>query len=186
MIRILIAGISTKKDRVLLPASSKGMTLIEVAVVVAIISVILLLVFPKIPLLSDYTLKRDARKLAALFRSLDESATTKKTYYKVSISPNSKKLETRRVLVESSKDGLKFETEESPLLKSLTLNERVIIEDIEVAGLGVIREGDHLSLFFNPVYGAEPFKLHIKEGETSFTINYNPYSGKVRIIEGRI
>lgn len=162
------------------------MTLIEVVVVVAVISVILLLVFPRIPQLSDYTMKREARKLAGLFRSLDQSATTRKTYYKVSISPNSKRPEANRILVESSMDGLKFEPEEDPLLKGLVLSERVVIDDIEVAGLGLIEKGEQLSLFFNPVYGAEPFKLHIRDSETSFTINYNPYSGRVRIIEGRM
>ena len=186
MIRTLIAGRSTKEDRALLLASSKGMTLIEVVVVVAVISVILLITFPRIPLLSDYTLKKEARKLAGLFRSLDQSATTKKTYYKVSISTNSKRPEANRIYVESSRDGLKFEAEEDPLLKGLILNERVVIDDIEVAGLGRIDEGGRLSLFFNPVYGAEPFKLHLSEGETLFTINYNPYSGRVKIIEGRM
>ena len=186
MTRTSIAGRSTKKGRVLLPAFSKGMTLIEVVVVVAIISVMLLLVFPKIPQLSDYTLKKEARKLASLFRTLDESATAKKTYYKLSIAPNSKRPEANRILVESSTDALKFEPEKDPLLKGLVLNDRVVIEDIEVAGLGRIDKGGQLSLFFNPVYGAEPFKLHIRENENFFTIDYNPYSGRVRIIEGRI
>ncbi len=162
------------------------MTLIEVAVVVAIISVILLITFPRIPLLSDYTLKNEARKLAGLFRSLDATATTRKRYYKVSIEPNSKRPEANRIEVESSSDGLEFMPEEDTLLKGLILNKRVVIDDIEVAGLGRIDEGEHLLLFFNPVYGAEPFKLHIREGSSIFTINYNPYSGRVKIIEGRI
>jgi hypothetical protein len=153
--------------------------------VVAVISVILLLAFPKIPQLSDYTLKREARKLASLFRLLDESATTRKTYYKLSISPNSKKPEANRILVESSKNGVDFEVSDDPLLR-VALNERVVIDDIEVAGLGRIKEGGHLSLFFNPIYGAEPFKLHLSESEANFTINYNPYSGRVKVVEGRI
>ena len=167
-------------------SSSKGMTLIEIAVVVAVISVMLLIAFPRIPLLSDYTIKNEARKLAGLFRSLDESATIRKTYYKLSVSPGDKGVDANRIKVESSKDGIEFKDEEDPLLKGVALNERVIIDDIEVAGLGRIEKGGHLSLFFNPVYGAEPFKVHIRESNTHFTINYNPYSGKVRIIEGRI
>ena len=164
---------------------SKGMTFIEVVLVIVVLSAILLISFPRIPYLSDYTLKSDARKLASLFSFLDESATTKKTYYKVLIMPGSKKPEANHIKVESSKSGREFKAEADPSLSGVELDKRTVVEDIDVAGLGLVDTGE-VDLFFNPLYGAEPFSLHISQSDSVFTINYNPYSGRVKVIEGRI
>ncbi len=183
-------GRSTKDSPVtgrkaVLPRGAKGMTFIEVVLVVAVLSAILLISFPKIPHLSDYTLKNDARKLAGLFRFLDESATTRKTYYKVLVVPGKKDAEANRIEVESSRDGIEFKAEKDKNLRGVTLDKRTVVEDIQVAGLGLVDEGE-VDLFFNPVYGAEPFSLHISQSGSLFTIDYNPYSGRVKIVEGRI
>ncbi|MBE9532467.1 MAG: hypothetical protein IME98_06640 [Proteobacteria bacterium] len=161
------------------------MTFIEVVLVVAVLSAILLISFPRIPYISDYALKNDARKLASLFSILDESATTKKTYYKVLIVPGTKNTEANHITVESSKSGREFKAIEDSSLSGVELDERTVIDDIVVAGLGLVDEGE-VDLFFNPLYGAEPFSLHISQSESVFTINYNPYSGRVKVVEGRI
>jgi prepilin-type N-terminal cleavage/methylation domain-containing protein len=171
--------------RGVLPCGSKGMTFIEVILVVAVLSAVLLISFPRIPYLSDYSLKSDARKLAGLFSILDESATTKKTYYKVLISPGAKRPGANRITVESSKTGREFKAVEDSSLSGVELDKRTIVEDIFVAGLGLVDEGE-VDLFFNPLYGAEPFSLHIGQSGSVFTINYNPYSGRVKVVEGRI
>lgn len=190
MTRILTTGRSTKDSPAPeFPAAflgtRDGMTFIEVVLVVAVMSTILLISFPRIPYLSDYTLKRDARKLASLFSFLDESATTKKTYYKVLIKPGAKKTDINRVRVESSKTGRVFKAVKDSFLKGVELDKRTIVEDINVAGLGLVSEGE-VDLFFNPLYGAEPFSLHISQSGSVFTISYNPYSGRVKIVEGYI
>jgi len=59
------------------------------------------------------------------------------------------------------------------------------MEDIVIAGLGRIYEGE-AAVVFNPAIGAEPFNLHLKGGELTLTLSYNPYSGKVKIIEGYV
>lgn len=190
MTLILTTGRSTKDtpvpaSRFAAPGGEKGMTFIEVILVVVVLSAILLISFPRIPYLSDYTLKSDARKLASLFSILDESATTKKTYYKVLIKPGPKKADINRISVESSKNGRDFKVSKDSSIKAVELDKRTVLDDIEVAGLGLIDEGQ-LDLFFNPLYGAEPFSLHISQSGSVFTITYNPYSGRVKVIEGRI
>ncbi len=190
MTRISTIGRSTKGlpvtgRKAASQSGAKGMTFIEVVLVVSILSAILLIAFPRIPHLSDYTLKNDARKLAGLFRFLDESATTRKTYYKVLVVPGKMKAEANRIEVESSRDGIEFKAERDKNTRGVTLDKRTIVEGIRVAGLGLVEEGS-VDLFFNPVYGAEPFSLHISQSGSLFTIEYNPYSGRVRIVEGRI
>ncbi len=161
------------------------MTLLEVVLVVAVLSAVLLISFPRIPYLSDYALKNDARKLASLFSVLDESATTKKTYYKVIILPGVKKPEANYIKVESSKTGREFTQSKDSSISGVELDKRTVVDDIVVAGLGLVDDGE-VDLFFNPVYGAEPFSLHISQSDSVFTINYNPYSGRVKVVEGRI
>lgn len=190
MTRISTIGRSTKDlpltgRKAAFQIGAKGMTFIEVVLVVSVISAILLISFPRIPHLTDYTLKKDARKLAGLFRYLDESATVKKTYYKVLIVPGKKSGGDNRIEVASSRDGIEFKAEGDKNLKGITLDKRTVLDDIQVAGLGLVDEGT-VDLFFNPVYGAEPFSLHISQSGSLMTIDYNPYSGRVRIVEGRI
>lgn len=190
MTQISIIGRSTKDSSApgnlsFLHGDARGMTFIEVVLVVAILSAILLISFPRMPFISDYALKSDARKLASLFSFLDESATTRKTYYKVLVLPGTKTSREKQIKVESSKSGREFKAVKEASIKGFDLDERTVLEDIKVAGLGLIDSGE-VYLFFNPVYGAEPFSLHISQSESVFTIDYNPYSGRVKIIEGRI
>lgn len=158
----------------------KGLTLLELLAVIAIVGTILLLVFPKIPLLEDYTLNAEARRVAGLFRYAQESASAKKMYYRLWFYPEKESLE-----IESSSDGTEFKKIHEPSFMGLTLKGGVDMTDIVLSTLGKI-DGGEVAVIFGPAGGAEPFSLHLKMRQRSLTIEHNPYSGKVKIREGYV
>lgn len=156
---------------------SKGLTLLELLVVIAILGTILLIVFPKIPLLEDYTFNAEARRVAGLFRYAQESASTKKMYYRLWFYPEKEVIE-----IESSANDIEFKKMQEPSLKGLTLKSGVDMTDIVLSTLGKV-SGGGVAVIFSPTGGAEPFRLHLKMRQRLLTINYNPYSGRVKILE---
>ena len=160
--------------------SKTGLTLLELLAVIAIVGTILLIVFPKIPLFEDYTLNAEARRIAGLFRYMQESASAKKMYYKLWFYPEKELLE-----IESSSDGIEFKKIQETSLKGLTFKSGVDMTDIVLSTLGKVNDGG-VAVMFGPMGGAEPFSLHLKMGQRALTIGYNPYSGKVKILEGYV
>jgi prepilin-type N-terminal cleavage/methylation domain-containing protein len=160
--------------------NKKGLTLFELLLVIAILGSILLIVFPKITLLEDFTLKSEARRMAGLFRYLHESTSTKKVYYRVWLYPERDSLK-----IESSIDGIEFREYQDTIIRGFSLRGGIDIQDIVIAGLGKVNKGA-VAIVFNPQVGAEPFNLHLKGNEHTLTLKYNPYSGKVKVIEGYV
>ena len=161
------------------PLYPKGLTLLELMVVIVILSSSLLIIFPNISILEDFQFKSEVRHIAGLFRYLNESAFTKKIYYRVWFSPERESLE-----IESSTDGFEF-IKGKDRLAGTTFNQGTDMQDIIVQGLGKINRGD-VAVIFNPGIGAEAFTIHLERNGHVFTINYNPYSGRVRVIDGYV
>lgn len=176
MIRILKAGIWSRFAE---KTSKEGMTLLELLVVMVLLGSAMLILFPRIPLLESFSMNSDVRRIASLFRYLDGASSSKKVYYRVWFHPEEESLE-----VESSADGFEFKKIKDGSLKGFSLANGDI-QDIVVQGLGKIDHGD-AAIIFNPGIGAEPFNLHIKKDGLILTISYNPYSGKVKILEGYV
>lgn len=192
LMRISRAGISNKMDKSSLShkallcvgpgtgSTRRGFTLLELMVVIFILSTILIMAFPRIPLLSDQNLSRDARRLAATLRMLDERSTATRTYYRLWVNPTGDEMR-----LESSSDGLNFTAESGQKLQGLKLASGTDIEDIVLAGTGRIDSGE-VAVIFNPRAGAEPFFLHLSSDERVLTLNYNPFSGRVKVLEGYV
>lgn len=157
-----------------------GFTLLELLVVISILSAVLFIVFPKIPFLEDYTLNAEARRLAGLFRYLQDSASTKKIYYRIWFHPKKESLD-----VEYSLDGNEFKKGQEPFLKGFTFKHGIDMQDIVFSSSGKVEQGG-AAVVFNPMSGAEPFNIHLKMEKRLLTISYNPYSGKVKILDGYI
>ena len=163
-----------------LHSGSCGFTLLELILVIALLGTILLLVFPRIPSVTDYTLTTTAKRLSSVLRYLEESATTKKVYYRVWFSPESDDFR-----VESSSDGGEFIPIEDKSFSGFTFPKGIDLVDITIMGLGTIRDGEG-GIVFNPLYGADPFKVHLGEDEKRLTVTYNPYSGRIKVKDGTI
>jgi len=169
------AGTSTEAR-----ASCAGFTLIELVVVIAIVASVLLIAFPGMSVLESYGFRSDARRIAGLFRYLDDTATTEGRYYRVWFYPEKEILR-----VETSSDGEGFVASKDHDISGFSLGKSTEIEDIVIAGLGRIAKGE-AAVVFNPSAGADPFSLHLRRGDEELTLRYNPYSGKVKIIKGHV
>lgn len=186
MTRISKAGTSNKgwradqKGMVAFNRGVKGFTLLELIVVMAVVSAVAFIVFPKIPYLEGFSLHSDVRRVSGLLRYLDGSASSKKIYYSVVF-----KLKEGTLEVESSRDGIEFKGVDDPALKGFTLSEETEIQDIVVEGSGKINHGE-ASVVFTPGAGALAFALHLKGKDRTLTVSYNPYSGRVRVADGYI
>ncbi len=67
----------------------------------------------------------------------------------------------------------------------MTLSGGTELVDVIVSGIGRVSDGE-VAVVFNPSYGAEPFVVHIARGEKTMTLDYNPFSGRVKVIEGHV
>lgn len=175
MTRMWRAGTSTERE-----GRGNGFTLIELVVVIFILASVLLLAFPAINALEGYGFRSDARRMAGLIRRLDDSATTEGRYYRFWFY-----VEEESFKVESSSDGVEFFPVSDSDIRGFKLGSATVIEDIVIAGLGRIARGE-AAVIFNPSAGADPFSLHLQQGESSLTLSYNPYSGKVKILQGYV
>jgi prepilin-type N-terminal cleavage/methylation domain-containing protein len=172
----LRAGTSTEKT----PPLTTGFTLIELVVVMAILASVLLIAFPGMGVLDDFAFRSETRRMAGLFRYLDDRATIEGQYYRVWFYP-----EDDSFRVESSTDGQEFRAVTDPDIQGHALGASTDMEDVQIVGLGTITRGE-AAVIFNPAAGADPFSLHLRRDKESITLRYNPYSGKVRILRGHV
>ncbi|MBI5287120.1 MAG: prepilin-type N-terminal cleavage/methylation domain-containing protein [Deltaproteobacteria bacterium] len=149
-----------------------GFTLIELLAVIGLLSLILLIVFPRLHLSDEVIFRTEARKVAGTLRYLNESAVTRKVYYRIWFS-----LDDEIIEVESSNDGLNFAGYHEPPLKGLKRG--VGIEEVILPSLGRISSGK-VAVVLSPSGPVEAFVLHLKRGDKQFNLLVSP-SGRVRI-----
>lgn len=156
------------------PPVAAGFTLLELAVVLALLGAILLTAIPRLSIFEDAAFRSDARKVAALIRQLDDSSASEKAWYRLRFDIGGRSFE-----AEKSLDGVVFAKPEGmPGLVSLG----------RATGItGLVQSGNSQKsgaafVFFEPGSGAEPFTISLESGGQSCAISYNPYSGKVKII----
>ena len=65
----------------------------------------------------------------------------------------------------------------------MRLRRGVELADIVVPGLGRVDSGE-VDVFFNPAGAVDPFMVHISRGTEVKTLDFNPYSGRVRVRDG--
>jgi len=113
----------------------RGFTLIEIAVVLAIIGMVLLLVLPRLPSSDGENLKISARILAATLRYIQDRAATGRTTYYLRMEPGTDSV---RVL-EAAADGSEKEPDD-PLLRKRSVKEGIIVADVTIPRLGKISD----------------------------------------------
>jgi prepilin-type N-terminal cleavage/methylation domain-containing protein len=151
-----------------------GFTMLELAVVLALLGVILLTAIPRLSIFEEAAFRSDARKVAALIRQLDDSSASGKSYYRLKFDIGGGSLE-----IEKSLDGAAFAPSED-LPGRVSLGRTTGIS-------GLVQNGSSVAsgaaiVLFEPGAGAEPFSISLESDGRSCTISYNPYSGKVKII----
>lgn len=156
-----------------------GFTLIEIAVVMAIISMVMLLVMPRLPSSDQENLKISARTLASTLRYTQERAATSRTAYYLTLAPGT---ESVRIL-EIGGDGNTKEPSD-PLLQKSPLKEGIIVADVRIPRLGKVSDGQ-LRVDVG-VAGVRDFvTIHLRSAAGEFwTVMAFPSGGKVKAFEG--
>ena len=163
--------------------SRAGFTLIEIAVVMAIIGMVMLLIIPRLPLSDQENLKISARTLASTLRYMQERAATtasRRGFY-IILAPGT---ETVKIL-EIGGDGNSKEPADPLLLKS-SVKEGVTVADVRIPRLGKVVDGQ-LRVDVG-VGGIRDFvTIHLRSAGGQFwTVMAFPSGGKVRALEGYI
>jgi len=156
-----------------------GFTLIEIAVVMAIIGMLMLLVVPRLPSSDGENLKISARTLASTLRYLQERAATSRTPYYLLIKPGTEFIK----IVEIGGDGSALEPSD-PLMQKSSIREGIVIADVRIPRLGRVNDGE-LRVDIS-VAGIRDFvTIHLRSNSGQFqTVMVFPSGGKVKIYDG--
>ena len=157
-----------------------GFTLIELTVVIVILSVIAVVVLPRLPFAGERDLKTSARNLAASVRYLGNLAISSKQQYRLRITLLNDEATVTRVIPEGDELAVS-----DGVLSHLSLLEGIVFSDVVTPHLGKIVEGEAV-LDFGPLGVEELAVIHLKRTEDSrfYTVAVYPGSGRVTVLEG--
>ncbi len=160
-------------------SSQTGFTLIEIAVVMVIISIVMLLVIPRLPSSDQENLKISARTLASTLRYTQERAATSRTGYYLTLVPGSESVK----IFEIGVDGSAKEPSD-PLLQKSPVKEGVVVADVRIPRLGKVSDGQvRVDV---GVAGVRDFvTIHLLSTSGQYwTVMVFPSGGKVKAFEG--
>jgi len=165
-----------------LPCASKGrsgFTLIEVAVVLAIIGMVLMLVMPRLPSSEQEDLKISARTLAATLRYMQDRAATGRTTYYLSMEPGTDSIK----VLEAAADGSEKEPLD-PLLRKRPVKKGIVVADVTIPRLGKLSDGK-VRLDVGRGGLRDFVVIHLRSPQEKFwTVMAFPASGKVKVFDG--
>jgi general secretion pathway protein H len=158
-----------------------GFTLIEMMVVMAIISMVMLLVIPRLPTSDQENLKISARTLASVLRYVQERAQTSGIRYSLTLVPGSETAKISEIDVTGN-----AKEPSDPLLQKSAVKDGIIVADVRIPRLGKVTEGQ-LRLDI-AVGGIRDFvTIHLRSADGKFwTVMAFPSGGKVKAYEGYI
>ena len=157
----------------------RGFTLIEIAVVLAIIGMVLALVLPRLPSPESENLKISARTLAATLRYMQDRAATARTTYFLLMEPGTDNVKVQ----EAAADGSDKEPGDT-LLQRRPVKEGIVVADVVIPRLGKLNDGQ-VRLETGPGGLRDFVAIHLRSPNNNFwTVMAFPASGKVKIYEG--
>lgn len=156
-----------------------GYTLIEIAVVMAIIGMVMLLVVPRLPSSDQENLKISARTLASTLRYLQERAATSRTGYYLSLAPGTESVK----ILEVGGDGSANEPAD-PLLQKSPIKEGIIVADVRIPRLGKVSDGQ-MRIDVGAGGVRDFVTIHLRSEAGQFrTVMVFPSGGKIKEYEG--
>lgn len=155
-----------------------GFTLIEMVVVIVILSLAVILVFPRLPSTGATRLKSSARGMAAVIRYLGDRSVTTKTVYRLHFDLNDGSVSVAKLAGDAEVPPA------DPFFSRPILADGITVEDVEVPSLGKVATGDVTVAFGGD--GLEEFlTVHLKgEKGAHMTVTAYPQGGKVAVEEG--
>jgi len=160
---------------------SKGFTLIELAVVVAILGVMIALVAPKLGELGEANLKRSARHLTGMIRFLHEKSQMKKMEYRLRFD-----IQDGRYWAESlkrvSESAVEFQKETSVIEGEGSLFGQTTFRDIKAGS-----HPDDPYILFTPDGWVENAIIHLRDGsDRDFSLLVMPLTANTELREGYV
>lgn len=156
-----------------------GFTLIEIAVVLVIISMVMLLVIPRLPTSDQENLKISARTLASTLRYMQERGATSRTTYYLNLAPGT---DTAQIQEKGGDGGAQEPTD--PLLQKSPVKEGITVADVRIPRLGKVTEGQlRIEVGMGGIRDFVTFHLRSPEGQF-WTVMVFPSGGKVKAYEG--
>ncbi len=156
-----------------------GFTLIELMIVLAIISMLMMLVLPRLPSSEHENLKSSARTLAATLRYLQDRAATAQVGYVLRLEPGSDSIK----VLELGKDGSEKQPSD-PLLQKRPISEGIQLADVIIPRLGKVTDGQ-LRLEVGRGGLRDFVTFHLRSPAGAFwTVMAFPSSGKVKVFDG--
>ena len=160
---------------------SKGFTLIELAVVVAILGVMIALVAPRLGEIGEANLKRSARHLTSTIRFLHEESQAKKTVYRLRFD-----IQDGRYWVEAltqlSDKTLEFKRYQSVIAGEGSLSGQTTFRDVEA---GSHHEDPYI--LFTPDGWVENAIIHLRDGgDRDYSLLVKPLTGNTELREGYV
>lgn len=158
---------------------NSGFTLIEIAVVLAIIGMVALLVMPRMPSSEQENLKMSARTLASSLRYVQERAATSRTNYYLSLSPGTDSAG----FLEIGGDG-SAKAPTDPLLQKPPVKKGIQIADVVIPRLGKMQDGQvRLDVGMGGL--RDLVTIHLRSTDGNFwTVMAFPSGGKVKVYDG--
>lgn len=156
----------------------RGFTLIEMVVVIVILSIIALLVYPKLPSVGDGDLRTSARSIAATIRYLEDLAITTRSSYRMRFNLDDATLVVKKIGADGSE-----QTADDLLLSRKILAEEIRISDVTSSRLGKISIGE-VNLDFGPLGLREFVSIHLLSPKGHYyTVQAYPRSGRVKVFD---
>ena len=159
--------------------SVRGFTLIEVAVVIAVIGMVMVIAIPRFPSSENEDLKSSARILAATLRYVQDRAATSRTTYHLAFEPGTDSLR----ITEAGADGSE-KAPDDPLLRKQAIRERIVVADVMIPRLGKVSDG-LLRLDIGSGGLRDLTVIHLRSPSgAAWTVMAFPAGGKVKVYEG--
>ncbi|MEK6745233.1 MAG: prepilin-type N-terminal cleavage/methylation domain-containing protein [Nitrospirota bacterium] len=175
-----IASVFNPKSAISNP-QSKGFTLIELAVVIAILGVMIALVAPMVGELGEANLKRSARHLTGMIRFLHEEAQAKKREYRLRFDIQDGRYWAEAFTPLSDKVG-EFRKTTSVIAGEGSLSGQTTFRDIKAGS-----HPDDPYILFTPDGWVEHTVIHIRDGSNrDFSLIVKPLTGQTELREGYV
>ena len=161
--------------------NKNGFTLIELAVVVAILGVMIALVAPMVGELGEANLKRSARHLTGMIRFLHEEAQAKKTAYRLRFDIQDGRYWAEALALTSDRVG-EYRKTTSVIGGEGSLAGQTKFRDIKAGS-----HPDEPYILFTPDGWVENASIHLRDGsDRDFTLLVMPLTGNTDLREGYV
>ncbi len=161
----------------LLTGAGRGFTLIEIAVVILLISIMLLVALPRLPdsPLTDQT-RKTKRWMILKAQDLKESAVRDQKTYTLHVGLESKRLWVTRA-------DMSEEDREKAEKKAYKLGEDLKVIDVEYPGERKVESGQADISFFAKGYSDRAI-IHMADADTRFSFQIEPFLSNVKMRDG--